>query len=130
MIKLLIKDRTVWIGEVNYEFVTAIRVVCRIYQRRNKVPVLTSGNDATHSKDSWHYKNLGWDFRVWGIDNPDTKQIDEMEICANEIREELKSIDYHYDVIYKDKKPDGTYGHTDHMHIEYDFTKKRTVAEA
>lgn len=123
--KIAIKDKTVWIGELNEQFITACRVVDRIYSNHNIVPVITSGNDAKHLEDSWHYQNLGWDFRIWGIDDPTTKQIDEMEIVANEIRHDLQAIDYRYDVVYKDLREDGTYGHTDHMHIEYDKNKKR-----
>jgi len=119
MIKALIKDRTVWIGEINYELVTVIRVVCRVYVKYNKLPVITSANDSIHAENSLHPKNLAWDFRIWGIDDSTTKEIDEMKICADEIRHELNAIDFRYTVIY------GNDEHLDHMHIEYNVNKKQ-----
>ncbi len=117
MIKVLVKDKTVWFSVINYELLTAIRVVCRVYNKYGKIPVITSANDAKHAQNSWHYAGLAWDFRIWGIDNLATKDIDEMKICADEIREELQAIDFHYNVFYGD--PD----HMDHMHIEYNLNK-------
>lgn len=120
--KIFIKDNTVWIGEINEQFLTACRIVERIYLKHSKIPVITSGNDGKHDPASCHYKNLGWDFRIWGINDPTTVE-DEMEICAIEIRHDLQAIDFHYDVIYKNVQADGTIGHKDHMHIEYDKNK-------
>ena len=115
--RIFIKDRSVWIGEINEHFLTACRIIERVYLRHSKIPVLTSANDGKHQHDSLHYLNEGWDFRIWGIDDPKTVE-DEMLICAAEIRHDLQAIDFHYDGVYGDDK------HKDHMHVEWDKSKK------
>jgi len=120
MLKLRVKDKTVWFSEINYEFLVVARCVCRVYSRYNTIPVVTrAAEDAPGSvPNSWHFKGLAWDFRIWGVDDPKTVE-NEMATCANEIRKELNAIDYRYTVLYGDA------GHKNHMHIEYDLDKVR-----
>jgi len=103
---------------IGYEFCTLARIVFRVLERRGIVPTVTSANDGNHLPDSWHYKDLGWDWRIWGVDDLKTP-IDEVSQAADEIRKELQAIDYRYDVIYGDKD------HLDHIHTEFNLKKAR-----
>ena len=123
MIKVDCKEG-VWFKFISYEFLTLARIFCRVYERRELVPTVTSACDSKHQSDSWHYKGLGWDWRIWGVDDPKTLQ-NEVKEVADEIRREAQAIDYHYDIVYADVREDGTIGHLDHIHSEYDIEKKR-----
>ncbi len=117
MIKINIKKGVVF-NVIGYEFCLLARIIFRIYQKYGAIPAVTSANDSKHAPDSWHYKDLAWDWRIWGVDNPKTP-IDEVKQAADEIRQAAQNIDYHYDVIYGDPQ------HLDHIHTEYDLDKKQ-----
>ena len=117
MIKVDCKEG-VWFRFISYEFITLARIFCRVYEKHNLIPTVTSACDGKHAENSWHYKGLGWDWRVWGVDDPKTIQ-NEVKEVADEIRREAQAIDYHYDIVYGDEK------HLDHIHSEFDFNKKR-----
>ena len=126
MIRINVKKGVVF-KVIGYEFCTLARIVYRVLERRGIVPTVTSANDGKHLPDSWHYQDLGWDWRIWGVaagpDGPLARRddsitpIDEVKLAADEIRKELQAIDYRYDVIYGDKD------HLDHIHTEYDLKK-------
>lgn len=115
VIRINVKKGVVF-NVIGFEFCTLARIIYRIFQQWDMVPWITSANDGTHAPDSWHYKNLAWDWRIWGVDNPKTV-IDEVKQAADEIRREAQAVDYHYDVIFGDPK------HLDHIHTEYDLNK-------
>ena len=117
MIRINIKKGVVF-NVIGFEFCTLARIVYRVLQKYNVTPTITSANDSKHELNSWHYKDLAWDWRIWGVDNPKTP-IDEVKQAADEIRQAAQNIDYHYDVIYGDKD------HLDHIHTEYDLNKKQ-----
>jgi hypothetical protein len=107
----------IWFRFITFEFLVLARIVYRVFQKYGIIPVVTSACDGKHRADSWHYQGLGWDWRIWGMDDPKTP-IDEVKKAADEIRREVQAIDYHYDVVYGDKD------HLDHIHTEYDLNKK------
>ena len=118
LIRINIKKGVVF-NVIGYEFCALSRIVFRVFEKYNVIPTLSSAYDGEHDPDSWHYKDLGWDWRTWGVDDPKTV-IDEVKQAADEIRKEVQAIDYHYDVIYGDKD------HLDHIHTQYDLNKKNT----
>ncbi len=101
----------VWFKFISYEFLTLARIFCRVYERYELVPTVTSACDSTHAggggRSSLHYNGLGWDWRTRDLKNP--KEV------ADEIRREAQAIDYHYDIVLE----------KDHIHSEYDVEKKR-----
>jgi len=99
----------IWYKFIDYRFLHMARVVFRVYQKQDVIPTVTSAADGVHGPGSYHPDGLGWDFRVWGLSG--------LQAVADEIREELKTIDFHYDVVYGDSK------HLDHIHIEFDERK-------
>ncbi|OIO37213.1 MAG: hypothetical protein AUJ72_04970 [Candidatus Omnitrophica bacterium CG1_02_46_14] len=119
MIKINVKKGVVF-KVIGFEFCTLARIVYRVLQKYGVTPMVTSANDGKHVPNSWHYQDLAWDWRIWGVDDPKTP-IDEVKQAADEIRRAAQNADYHYDVIYGDKD------HLDHIHMEYDLKKKRTV---
>lgn len=116
MIRINIKKGVVF-NSIGYEFCALARIIYRVLQKYNVIPTVTSGNDGKHAPNSWHYKDLGWDWRIWGVDDPKTP-IDEVKQAADEIRQAAQNTDYHYDVIYGDPQ------HLDHIHTEFDLNKK------
>ena len=116
-IKIYCKEG-VWFKFISYEFLIAARTVYRVLQRYKVIPTVTSACDSKHMPNSWHYKGLAWDFRIWGVDDPKTVQ-NEVKEAADEIRRQLNEVDFRYDVVYGDEK------HLDHIHIEFDETKKK-----
>ena len=67
--------------------------------------VVTSGNDGKHSKESYHYKNLAIDIRIWGLS---AEQIDN-------VMDKLQGLAFmghtgYYDVVLE----------KDHIHAEFD----------
>jgi hypothetical protein len=64
--------------------------------------VMTSANDGSHMAGSLHYKDLAWDFRIWGLDNPG-------EVCGK-LRSLLNAKHHDYDVVLE----------PNHAHVEYD----------
>lgn len=107
MIKVDCKEG-VWFKFISYEFLVAAQVVWKHYSNQSVVPTVTSACDSQHCEGSYHYTGLAWDFRIWGLNNP--------ENVANAIRSDLRNIDYRYDVIFEG----------DHIHIEYDLNKGAT----
>jgi len=107
----------VWFKFIDHHFIELARIVFRVYQKRGVIPVVTSACDGVHMTNSYHYQGLGWDWRIWGIDNSQTPQ-NEVKEAADEIRTEAQNLDFHYDVIYGDSK------HLDHIHTEWDAFKR------
>lgn len=73
-----------------------------VFKRYGVIPTITSANDGKHMVGSYHYKNLAWDLRIWGL--PDPQQV------AAELSALLNIKDCCYDVILEG----------DHIHVEYD----------
>ena len=90
------------------EIKKTIPVIIEVYKKFGlPTPVLTSGVDSNHSKDSLHYKNLAIDLRG----NTMTNKM--MRAVAAELQKQLGT---KYDVgaeFFDD--PDN-----DHIHVEYD----------
>lgn len=93
-------------GVVIKEFNSQLCHVCYsawfVYKEYGITPTITSANDSKHKDGSLHYKNLAWDFRIWGLDNP--KEV--VEKLANV----LNAKRHDYDVILEN----------DHIHVEHD----------
>jgi len=111
LIRINIKKGVVF-NVIGYEFCALSRIVFRVFEKYNVIPTLTSAYDGEHVPDSWHYKDLGWDWRTWGLADP--------KAAADAIRRQAQALDYRYDVIFGDKK------HLDHIHTQYDLNKKNT----
>jgi hypothetical protein len=110
MFRINLKDETVHFKFICNEFYVLSKLIFRLYEQYDVIPTVTSACDGNHVPNSWHYKGLAWDWRIWGLSDP--KRI------ANQLEHELQAIDYHYTVIYGDN------GHKDHIHVEYDLDKK------
>ena len=110
MFRIDIKDETVHFKFISNEFYVLSKLIFRLYEQYDVIPTVTSADDGDHVYNSWHYKGLAWDWRIWGLSNPKT--------VADELRHQLQAIDYHYDVIFGDED------HKDHIHTEYDLNKK------
>ena len=106
MIKVNCKEG-VWFKFITYEFLVAAQIVYGEYARQGITPTVTSACDGNHMEGSYHYKGLAWDFRIWGLYDP--------EAVCNVIKDKLSTIDYHYDVCWEQ----------DHIHIEFDENKVR-----
>lgn len=115
MIRINCKEG-VWFKFIDSRFLELARIVYRVYQKYGVEPTVTSACDSTHMTNSYHYQGLGWDWRIWGVDNPSTPQ-NEVKEAADEIRIEAQKLDHHYDVVYGDPK------HLDHIHTEWDAFK-------
>ena len=109
MIKINCKEG-VWFKFIDYRFLELARIVYRVYQKYGIEPTVTSACDSTHMANSYHYQGLGWDFRIWGLPDP--------QAVANEIREEAQKLDFHYDIVFGDSR------HLDHIHTEWDERKE------
>ena len=112
MVKVNCKEN-VWFKFISYEFLVAAQVAYGVYALQSLVPTVTSAADGIHGEGSLHPDGLAWDFRIWGL--YDVRSVAE-EICIK-----LQEIDYRYDVVFGDPK------HLDHIHIEYDINKVKTV---
>jgi hypothetical protein len=99
----------VWFKFISWEFTVAAQTVFSVYQNYSLIPWVTSGaeKESKHMDGSLHYMGLAWDFRVWGLNNP--------QKVSDDIKRLLQDADYHYDVIFE----------KDHIHIEYDTGKTR-----
>ena len=102
----------VWFKFINIEFLWAAQVVCRVFEKYNVSTWITSACDSKHASNSFHYDGMAWDFRIWGVDNPQTPQ-DEVMDAAKLIRAELHTISPRFRVIYGDPQ------HLDHIHVEF-----------
>jgi len=111
MIKVYCKEG-VYFKFISYEFITLARIFCRVYEKHDMVPVVTSACDGTHGPGSLHPDGLGWDWRRWGLKDA--------QATVDEIRNEAQAIDYHYDVVLEN----------DHIHSEYDLNKQRPTGMA
>ena len=70
--------------------------------------VITSGNDGKHSKESYHYKNLAIDIRIWGLDKDQIDMImDKLQGLA------FRGHTSYYDVVLE----------KDHIHAEFDYNR-------
>lgn len=79
-----------------------ITVVCKLYNGKNYVPMITSTYDGIHMKGSKHYTHEAIDLRKWDMTRP---------IATTKALKHVLGKDY--DVILKET----------HIHIEYDKKK-------
>jgi hypothetical protein len=108
MIKIYHKEG-VWFKFTSWEFLVIAQIVFDEYAKESVIPWVTSACDGQHMDGSCHYTGLGWDFRIWGLENP-KKTAEAIKIRAQEV-------DYHYDVVLE----------RDHLHTEYDLNKVKEV---
>ena len=100
------------VKEINRPFYDLCLVLMRVWSDfGHGQPVITSGNDGKHGVDSYHYKNLAWDLRIWGMSETEAEQV------ANALRRELGGLHHAFQVVYGDAK------HKDHIHVEYDLKR-------
>ena len=90
---------------IDDRFITLAHIFWEEYQKDELTPTVTSADDGKHHPNSWHYKGLGWDFRIWGLMNP--------QDTADRIRVKLKEINESYNIIFGDD------AHLDHIHSEF-----------
>ncbi len=88
--------------ELNGQLFHLCATAASVFKRYKIAPTITSANDGKHLPNSYHYKNLAWDLRVWGLPNP--KQV------AAELSALLNIKEHDFDVIFAGN----------HIHIEYD----------
>ncbi len=86
-------------------FITLAHIFWQEYQKEGIAPTVTSADDGKHHPNSWHYKGLGWDWRIWGLKNPKN--------TADRIRVKLKAINPKYKIIFGDP------AHLSHIHSEF-----------
>ncbi len=106
-------ESDVRISEINQYLTSLSEIIYSIYRKYGKIPIITSGNDSKHMKNSLHYEGLAWDFRIWDIPKSHRYKV------VYELRDILQGYDYRWDVVYGDKN------HLNHIHIEFDIRKKR-----
>ena len=106
----------VWLKFIDYRFLWLAKIIWEVYREYDQIPTVTSACDGKHMANSWHYKGLGWDWRIWGIDDPKTP-INEIKEAVDKIREKAKEMSPRYDIVYGDPQ------HLDHIHSEYDENK-------
>lgn len=100
------------IKEVNRPFIDVCITLSRVWSDfGHGYPTMTSAYDGKHEVNSYHYKALAWDWRIWGLSQT------EAETVARRLRDELRQISAAFDVIYGDP------AHKDHIHVEYDLMK-------
>ncbi len=97
------------IKEVNTEFFQLCVEAFLIYDKYNIIPTITSANDGEHIPTSLHYKNLAWDLRIWGLNEP-------MKV-AEELASNLREISKYWQVLYGDDN------HLNHFHVEFDINQ-------
>jgi len=90
---------------IDDRFIDLAQIFWDEYQKEDIVPTVTSADDSKHHPNSWHYKGLGWDWRIWGLTNP--------QDTADRIRKELREINQSYNIIFGDE------AHLDHIHSEF-----------
>jgi hypothetical protein len=90
------------IKELNSALCHVAYSVWFVWREYGLTAMLTSGNDSKHMEGSLHYKNLAWDFRIWGIPNP--------QEARDKLHKLLNTKGNDYDVVLE----------SDHLHIEYD----------
>ena len=102
----------VFIKEINRPFVDFCLILARVWSDfGHGEPTITSGADGKHGINSYHYKGLAWDVRIWGMSETEAEQV------ANALRRELTEIHHAFQAVYGDK------AHKDHIHVEYDLKK-------
>lgn len=104
-----IKNDRVNIAALDPAMAPVIRAVAEAAERLGlPQPVITSGNDSSHSQGSLHYQNRALDFR--GNNISDTQGL----ALQNEVR---RSLGPGYDVIFEVAPNNPA---NDHLHVEYD----------
>ena len=99
----------VWFKFISWEFTVAAQTAFGVYQEYNIIPCVTSAAEpeSKHMTGSLHYVGLAWDFRIWGLNDP--------QQASNKIKRLLQDTDFRYDVIFE----------KDHIHIEFDSKKTK-----
>lgn len=90
---------------IDDRFIDLAHIFWEEYQKEHFIPTVTSADDGKHHPNSWHYKGLGWDWRIWGLKD--------VEDTVSRIREKLEFIDPRYNIIFGDP------AHLDHIHSEF-----------
>lgn len=88
--------------EINERLFHVCITAWMVFQKYGVTPVITSANDSKHLPNSLHYSNMAWDFRVWGLPDP--------QAVVRELNQMLNIKHHDYDVIFE----------KDHIHIEFD----------
>lgn len=94
-----VKDDSVAVAHLGTGILFALMVADQVYSAYGYETVITSGNDATHSKTSLHYANQAVDLRTRHLRDSDKTKI------VDDIRNRLGQ---DFDVILE----------TDHIHLE------------
>ncbi len=104
---IVIKDDSVLLEDLHPDVAKAAFDLERVYRKRFGVDlVITSGNDGTHKKNSFHYKNAAIDIRVKNV--PRTRWTELLVECRQAISDDL------FDLILE-LKPG-----SEHIHLERD----------
>lgn len=100
----------VWFKFIDEIFMVIAHIVYEEYANKLVTPTVTSACDSYHKAGSLHFQGLAWDWRVWGLENP--------QGVADRIRIRVRKISPRYDVVYGDAD------HLDHIHTEFDIYKE------
>lgn len=100
-----IKDNTVNMSGLVPQMTVAILVMNYLYSEIDAECIITSANDASHSRTSLHYAGCALDFRIKHIKR---EQAQDIVIKANE------ALKQDYDVILE----------SNHIHLEYQPKKR------
>ena len=104
---IFIKDDSVILGNLHPDVAKAAFDLERVYRKKFGVDlVITSGNDGTHKKNSFHYKDSAIDIRVKNV--PRRRWTELLTECRQAISDDL------FDVVLE-LNP----GH-EHIHVERD----------
>ena len=95
---MIFKDDSINPQNLQPQLVLALMVADQVYREEHVEAVVTSLNDAQHSKRSLHYSGSAVDLRISGLPNPSR--------TAQQIQSRLNK---HYDVVLEGN----------HIHIEY-----------
>ena len=94
-----VKDDSIEVAHLNTGILLALIVADQVYSAYGYETVITSGNDASHSKTSLHYANQAVDLRTRHLRDSD----------KTKISEDIKSrLGQDFDVVLE----------TDHIHLE------------
>ena len=94
------------------KIIDLLEMLNRISEEIEKDIWITSANDGKHSENSYHYKNLALDLRIWNLEKKDINYV--IENLTNDRFQFLFSPDHKYYDIVLEK---------DHIHCEYDERK-------
>jgi len=114
--KILLKEGVI-IGEINTPFFHTCVSVYHVFSQLRLIPVITCGREGTHMKNSLHYKNLAWDWRMSIV--PEEKR----EWVRDEIKKIINARQNDYDVVLERSERIDSHGNKITivwLHTEYD----------